>query len=212
MHVGQVMSRKVVTASPETKVEKAFGVIVSKRIGHLPVLRRGRLAGIVSDRDFRMAMNPARSPKSGRAGVKNLAVKDIMTKDVITTEPGMAVSDAVKLMLRAKIGALPVMTGDRLSGIVTKDDLLGVFVEMLRWIQASSTIDVELVDEIDDLQALFSTLRERKARVLSYSATPGGASRGQICHIRMTPCAVKPIVGDLARRGVTVLDAYGEDT
>jgi acetoin utilization protein AcuB len=109
------------------------------------------------------------------------------------------------------IGALPVIDQKSLKGIVTKDDLLSVFMEMMRVIESSSTIDVELLDEIDDIDSVLSVLKSHRAKVLNYSATPRGKERRQICHFRLRLCPVKPIVKDLKKRGVRVLEAYGED-
>jgi len=215
MYVGQVMTRKVVTAAPGDHLEKTFRTMVAKRIAHLPVLDKGAsdkgtLVGIVSDRDLRKAL----ANKSGARPAKDpmrMTVSDVMTREVITADPKTHVMDAVSLMLRMGIGALPVLETDRLKGIVTKDDLLVVFMEMLRMIQASSTIEVELLDEVDDVAAVFTVLRKHKCSVLSYSATPAGNNRRQVCHFRLALCPVKPIVRDLKKNGVKVLDAYGED-
>ena len=216
MYVGQVMTRKVVTTSPGDSLESALGLMVEKRIAHLPVLLKGSLVGIVSDRDVRRAQRekPKKSPpsrKNGGTGQPALLVRDVMTKPVQTATPATPIADAVNLMLRMGIGALPVLDKKSLKGIVTKDDILGVFMEMVRVIESSSTIDVELVDEIDDIDSVMSVLKAHQAKVLNYSATPRGKDRRQICHFRLRLCPVKPIVRDLKKRGVRVLEAYGED-
>ncbi len=211
MHIGQVMTRKLVTTTPETKISTAFNSMVNKKIAHLPVLNRSKeLVGIISDRDIRKVMGA----KKGREQEKfdKLKVKEIMTSNVVTVNPGMSVSDAVKIMLRMKVGSLPVVDEGTLSGIVTKDDMLGVFTEMLRVIETTSTLDVELVDEIDDSDAVLSVLRAHKVSIISYSATPPGKNHRQVCHFRLKPCKVMPLVTELKRRGVKVVDAYGEDT
>ncbi len=210
MYIGQVMTRKVVTASPDDTIEKVFGTMLNKRIAHLPIVKKGRMVGIVSDRDLRKALISRKGARLKKAPFE-LKVADIMTSDVITADSDMSVVDAVNLMLRLGIGSLPVVKEGKIKGIVTKDDLLTVFVEMLRVIQSSSTIDVELVDEIDDVEAVFSVLRKHKVGVLSYSAAPRGKSNHQICHFRLRLCPVKPIVRDLKKKGVKVIEAYGDD-
>jgi len=67
------------------------------------------------------------------------------------------------------------------------------------------------VDEIDDIDSVLSVLKNHRARVLNYSASPRGKNHRQICHFRLRLCPVKPIVRDLKKRGVRVLEAYGED-
>ncbi len=214
MHVGEVMTRKVITISPGKKAKDAFELMGQKMIAHLPVVEKSRLVGIVTDRDLRLAVIPLKKSKTGKrpsAFPDDHRVKDVMTKKVITIDPGTGVADAVRMMLRLRIGSLLVVVDEKLKGIITKDDLLGVFVEMLRMIQSSSTIDVELADEIDDMDIIQTTLNSHNIKILSCAATPGKNS-GQICHVRLEPCPVKDIVRDLAKNGVKVLDAFGEDT
>ncbi len=210
MYVGQVMTHKVVTASPGEVVGKTFKTMLAKRIAHLPVVDGKTLVGIISDRDLRKAIIKTNNRRRG-VNPLEFAVADIMTRDVVTVDTRTHVMDAVNLMIRMGIGSLPVVESGKLKGIITKDDLLNIFVEMLRMIQSSSTIDVELVDEIEDVAAVFSVLRKHKASVLSYSATPGSDNVRQVCHFRLKFCPVKPIVLDLKKKKVKVLDAYGDD-
>lgn len=210
MYVGQMMTRRVITASPDDTIEKAFSAMLKKRIAHLPVMKKGVLIGIVSDRDLRKAIILKKGVRNRKIS-SQLKISEIMTSEVITADVEMYVVEAVNMMLRMGIGALPVMTGNKLKGIVTKDDLLTVFVEMLRVIQSSSTIDVELIDEIEDVAAVFSVLRKHKASVMSYSAAPRGKNNHQVCHFRLKLCPVNPIVRDLKKKKVKVLEAYGDD-
>jgi acetoin utilization protein AcuB len=184
--------------------------MLKRRIAHLPVIKKGSLVGIVSDRDLRKAIILKKGAKNKKSP-SQLKVSEIMTREVLTVDEEMSVVEAVNIMLRMGIGSLPVMVGGKLKGIVTKDDLLTVFVEMLRVIQSSSTIDVELVDEIEDVAAVFSVLRKHKATVMSYSASPRGKNSHQVCHFRLKLCPVNKIVRDLKKKKVKVLEAYGDD-
>lgn len=210
MYAGQVMTRKVVTASPDDTVEKAFTVMLKKRIAHLPIIRKNSLVGIVSDRDLRKALTAGKTVRHKKKGAA-LKVSDIMTKKVITIDSKLSVVEAVNMLLGLGIGSLLVVDKKKINGIITKDDLLHVFVEMLRVIQSSSTIDIELVDEVDDVDSVFSVLRKHKAKVLSYSAAPRGGNSHQVCHFRLKLCPVRQIVSDLKKKGVKVLEAYGDD-
>jgi len=61
--VSKLMSRKLITVSPEDSVERAVQLLRQRGVRHLLVLRNGRLVGIVSDRDLKRALDPARSKK-----------------------------------------------------------------------------------------------------------------------------------------------------
>lgn len=215
MQVGQVMTRKVITAGPDDSLKSVSDLMLKHRIAHVPIVDRGSLIGIISDRDFRSFIAPLKKGAKKKPEPRDplsLKASDVMTGSVITADAGMNVADAVKLMLRVKIGALPVLNSGRVVGIITKDDLLGVFMEMLQSLTQSSSLYVELLDEIEDCEAVFSVLKKRKVSVLSYSATPKAGERRQICHFRLSLCPVKDIVSDLRKRGVKVIEAYGEDS
>ncbi|MDH5756565.1 MAG: CBS domain-containing protein, partial [Nitrospinota bacterium] len=119
------MTRKVVTATEDDSLDNALKLMVAKKIAHLPVLRKGALVGIISDRDLRTAQHQKDKKKNTRSrnGGGNggaILVKDVMTTNVHTSSTTTPVMDAVNLMLRLGIGALPVIDSQKLKGIVTK--------------------------------------------------------------------------------------------
>lgn len=131
MRVSQWMSRSPVTVTPATAVSEAKQVMERRRIRHLPVVERDRLVGIVTDRDIRLNLpSPATSLSIWEVNylLARLTVGDVMTKRPITIEPGRPATDAAKLMLEHRIGALPVVEDDTLVGIVTETDLLRAWV------------------------------------------------------------------------------------
>jgi len=114
--VGDVMSRPAVTTGPSATVPSALEVMRHRRISALPVVgARGALVGLVSQAD---AMRQA----AGEVGL-------IMTTDLTTIGPDASIAAAARLMIRRDVTHLPVL-GDsgRLIGIVTRSDLLRVFL------------------------------------------------------------------------------------
>jgi len=110
-----------------------------EKIRHLPVLERGKVIGIVSDRDLYKALGPRSRrrgvvPKKGTTAlyVAPKKVRHIMRRGVITVGPDAALSEAAWLMAGRKIGALPVVDRSKLVGIVTSTDLLLTFATMAR--------------------------------------------------------------------------------
>jgi acetoin utilization protein AcuB len=128
------MSASPVSVAPETPVAEARDLMQRQRIRHLLVVDRERLVGIVTDRDIRLNLpSPATSLSIWEINylLAKLTVKEVMTKSVITIEPARQVRDAVRLMLERRIGALPVVEGGRLVGIITETDLLRAFASVL---------------------------------------------------------------------------------
>jgi acetoin utilization protein AcuB len=134
MQVRDFMSASPVSVAPETPVAEARDLMQRQRIRHLLVVDRERLVGIVTDRDIRLNLpSPATSLSIWEINylLAKLTVKEVMTKSVITIEPARQVRDAVRLMLERRIGALPVVEGGRLVGIITETDLLRAFASVL---------------------------------------------------------------------------------
>jgi acetoin utilization protein AcuB len=135
MKVQELMSRKLITVSPEDTVEVAIQLLRQRGIRHLLVMKGERLVGIVSDRDFKRAMDPEKTRKKllGIGGlfflIEPILVREIMTPHPITIGPHMTVQDAAAFMVTHHFGALPVEEEGRTIGIVTETDLLSHFAQ-----------------------------------------------------------------------------------
>jgi acetoin utilization protein AcuB len=129
------MTRLVATTHPEVPVAAAAELMRKRTLRHLPVVDpRGRLVGIVTDRDLRQAVfMPAlreRLPEVGEC-LQALTVSDIMTRRVVSVTPGARLGEAARLMHERKIGALVVLERGRVVGIITETDILAAFEELL---------------------------------------------------------------------------------
>jgi len=132
MNVSTLMTAPAITTSPDMPVVEARQLMVDKRIRHLLVTEDGKLLGIVTDRDIRLNLpSPATSLSVWEINylLARLTVASVMTKPVITVDPRRDARSAAELMLYHKIGALPVIDGATLLGIITETDLLRAFVK-----------------------------------------------------------------------------------
>jgi acetoin utilization protein AcuB len=113
-------------------VFEARQIMVDKRIRHLLVTAGSKLLGIVTDRDIRLNLpSPATSLSVWEINylLARMTVDSVMTKAVVTVDPRWDARGAAQLMLDHKIGALPVVDGGTLIGIITETDLLRAFVK-----------------------------------------------------------------------------------
>ena len=133
--VQDYMSTFLHTVRPEDSIRSAFKKLSMNRIRHLLVVDGvGRLQGIITDRDIRLALpSLAFSPDIGDVYLRleDLKVHQVMTRDVCTTTPESPLAEAVDPCLRHRIGALPVLRGGTLVGIITETDLLRAFRDHL---------------------------------------------------------------------------------
>jgi acetoin utilization protein AcuB len=132
MNVSELMTAPPITAGPDMPVVDARQLMVDKRIRHLLVTEGAKLLGIVTDRDIRLNLpSPATSLSVWEINylLARMTVASVMTKTVVTVDPHRNAKEAAQLMLYHKIGALPVVDGGTLRGIITETDLLRAFVK-----------------------------------------------------------------------------------
>jgi CBS domain-containing membrane protein len=129
MKVRELMSTDVFTVGRNDQLTIADDIMKMKRLRHLPVVEEGRLVGIVTQRDlFHAALSTALNfgEKAQKEFLKTVVVKEVMTDEVLTIDPGADVKEAARLMIEHKIGCLPVVENGKLVGLVTETDLLRI--------------------------------------------------------------------------------------
>ena len=115
------MSRRVVYVAEDDDLTQAFASMQALEIQHVPVVREGRVVGILSDRDVLLHAHKRR----GEIEVPHTKVRDAMITDVSVCSPTTSIGSAVDLMLDRKIHCLPVINKEgSLVGIITTTDLL----------------------------------------------------------------------------------------
>ena len=120
--VQEIMTKNPYAIEANQSVREAMHRLLSLDIRHLPVLDRGVLVGMLSDRDVR---GLASATLSGEVNDQlSAAVSDLMTSDPISVDPEADIGEVIDLMIENKVGALPVVAEDKLVGIVSYVDVL----------------------------------------------------------------------------------------
>ncbi|HWR21702.1 MAG TPA: CBS domain-containing protein [Verrucomicrobiae bacterium] len=129
--LSEIMNRTLVTVDTHASLRQAQRILDRRNIRHLFVMDGKRLVGIVTDRDLRKAAPSSKSPLTASEReefMDELKVVEIMLRKLITASPSTTVREAAQVMIREKIGCLPVVEGKTLVGIVTETDLLEILV------------------------------------------------------------------------------------
>jgi CBS domain-containing protein len=132
MKVKDIMVCDVATLDAGDELSLANDIMKLGRIRHLPVVAGKKLVGILSERDlFRSSLVEAlgHEPVKARDVMKAIRIQDIMVKNLVTVSPEAEIKEAVQLMIRYKIGCIPVVAGDELIGLVTETDILQLFLQ-----------------------------------------------------------------------------------
>ncbi len=134
MKVGDRMVRSVISVQAGQRLRDALLMMRKHRIRHLPVLQDGKLVGILTDSDVSRATPSAVSGadlETFNRVVDSTLVEQIMTRNPYAVTPSTPLKEAVKVLHDRKYGALPVVEGGRLVGIITVMDMLKDFMILL---------------------------------------------------------------------------------
>ncbi len=209
------MTKDVVTVSPDVPIMEARDIMKQHMVRRLPVLKNGKLVGIVTQGDIQEA---------GPSGATSLSiwelnyllaritVEEIMTPldELITVSPDEPIEQAAHLMRKNKVGGLPVVEDtDKLVGIITESDIFDIFIELLGVRRDGTRLTLELEDRPGALLEALEVLKAHDANVLSIVTCEEcrTSEDRNVVVLRMDLYDWRPIVKELKNKGIKVLDA-----
>lgn len=133
MAVKDFMTRKVVYISPNTTIAHAADMMREQKLHRLPVIENDQLVGLVTEGTIAEA-SPSKATSLSIYEMNYLLnktkVSDVMIRDVVTISQFASLEDATYLMLKNKIGILPVVDNEQLYGVITDRDIFKAFLEV----------------------------------------------------------------------------------
>ncbi len=160
------MTKQVVTIDRDADIYYAHELMTKNRIRHLPVTDSDNfLVGIVTDRDLRSSLPPDifKEAGCGPASEKKLKLKvrDIMSVDPITISPQFTIQDALMLIQKMRVGALPVVDEkNRLTGILSVRDLLRAFINVLGIGEPGTLICIIVEEKVGQMKKIIDVITE----------------------------------------------------
>ena len=199
MLVGKRMSREPVTITPEDYLATAQAKMQLGCFRRLPVVKDGKLIGIVTDRDLRQHTGFLERTKVNAA----------MSEKLVTVSPQSTLEEAAQLLLEHKIGGLPVVENKRLVGIITTSDILQAFLDVMGASEkGTSRIDLLLEGEGRDLASASTTVSEQDGEVLGVGTYREKWGDSPVCYLRLRAADPERIADVLKQRGFTVLGVH----
>ncbi len=168
MFVSERMSTDLITVRPEVLISDARNIMVENNIRHLPVVDgEGKLAGIVTDRDFRDAMPSVLLKKpdyeATLSKIRSHPVGDIMTKEPLTIYAYYTIQDTLLVMQKKKVGALPVIDDKGyLKGLLATRDLLSAFVNVMNIDEPGALLCVIVDDQPGQMKKIVDVIAEER--------------------------------------------------
>jgi CBS domain-containing protein len=166
MRAHQIMTRPVITVTPETTIVEAANIMLQKHVSGLPVVdAAGKLVGVVSEGDFirrseigtqrkrgrwlRFILGPGKSA-SDFVHEHGRKVSEVMTKSPLTITEDTALEEIVELMEKNNVKRLPVIRKDKVVGIVSRANLLQAVASLAREVPDPTADDDHIRNRVID--------------------------------------------------------------
>jgi acetoin utilization protein AcuB len=164
------MTKKVVTINKDADILEAKELMEQYQIRHVPVVEPdGLLIGMITDRDIRSALPPSFYKKDKEAhpdkkiAAASIKVKEIMSQNLVTLSPMDTIQDALLLIQKTLVGALPVVDKkDKLLGIISVRDLLRAFINVLGFGEPGTLLCILVEEKIGQLKKIVDIITEEK--------------------------------------------------
>lgn len=190
MLVKNWMSKNVVGIDVNDSMEDAIRLLKERRIRMLPVMKKNRLVGIVTDRDLKKASASDATTLEIHELLyllTKIKVKDIMTKDPITVPPDYTVEETAQVLLENKISGAPVVDQNgNVIGTITQTDLFRVLISLTGIGNGGIQFGFQVEDRPGSIKEVADIIREFGGRMVSiltaYDGVPDGYRR---VYIRM---------------------------
>jgi acetoin utilization protein AcuB len=171
--------------------------------------KRGRLIGIVSERDLlHAAPSDATSLSIWEVNylISKITVEKVMTQDVITILGNTPIEEAARVMADNKIGGLPVVQGGKLVGIITETDLFKIFLEMLGAREPGIRLAVLVPNVTGELAQLARAIYEAGGNILALGTFLGESSENREVTIKIADMDNKVLVSTIEPLVERILD------
>lgn len=206
MIVEEMMQKKVLTLQPTHTIKDAILVLRENKIRHLPITDlEGKVIGIISDRDIKQA-TPSNILDHNDNELMTISLDKIMTKNPIIGHPLDFVEEVATIFYDQQIGCLPIVSQEKLVGIVTETDLLYKYIELTGAHQPGSHIEVRVPNKPGILFEVSKVFHDHSANVLSVLVYPDAKSEeNKILVFRVKTMNPLQIIEDIRKEGFDVL-------
>jgi len=214
MHVRDIMTTNVVTIPSSTSIADAKRIMTAHRIDRLPVVDKGRLAGMVTSRRLeQVSPSKASTLTVWEIGylLEKTSVKEIMEANVVTVTPDTTVEEAVATAQSQKVGSLVVLEDGKVAGIVTTNDFFYKILNPLLGVALHGEpvpgcrIDIAGITDGKVLEDVVSAINSHGLKIDNLIVIPSGAdSPAKDLYIHVEEEEPKKLIAELQAKGYPV--------
>ena len=176
MFVGERMSHPVISVSPETPIHDTLVMFKKEHIRRAPVIKDGKLVGIVSESDL---LNASPSTVTSLSVweinylISKVTVNQVMSKKVKTIDENTPIEEAARIMADSKIGGIPVTRSSKVVGIITETDLFKIFLELMGARTRGIRITAVVNDQAGQLAKVTKAIADAGGNFISFGQFSG---------------------------------------
>ena len=206
MLVGERMSRPVITVSPDAPINDVLAMFKEEHIRRAPVIKNGRLVGIITQTDL---LNASPSPVTTLSVwemhylISKVTVARVMTKRARVVDVNTPIEEAARIMADYKIGGLPVVNLDRVVGMITETDLFKVFIEMMGARQKATRVTASIPDKRGELAKITKAIAGAGGNFISFGMFSGPDSSTKLVTFKVEGISkelIRKVLGKTVRK------------
>ena len=189
MQVGERMSHPIISVAPDMPVHDALDMFKREHIRRAPVVKDGKLVGIVSSHDL---LNASPSPATSLSVwemnylLSKVTVKDVMSTKVQTVEEDTPIEEAARIMADNKIGGLPVVRDGNVVGIITETDLFKIFLEFMGAREKGVRVTALIDEKPGQLAKITSAIAELGGNFIAFGQFTGEDPSNRMVTFKVT--------------------------
>jgi len=176
MFVGERMSRPVISVSPDAPINDVLAMFKREHIRRAPVMKDGKLVGIVSENDLLNASPSTVTTLSiweMNYLISKVTIKNVMSKKVVTVDQDTPIEEAARIMADKKIGGMPVVTAGKVVGMITETDLFKILLELMGARQKALRVTATIEDKPGQLARLTKAIANAGGNFISFGMFSG---------------------------------------
>lgn len=196
MLVGRRMHSPVITVTPDMPIVEALNFLRKEKIRRAPVIKNGKLVGIISETDLLNA-----SPSSATSLsiwevnylISKILVEEVMTKKVITVEEDTPIEEAARVMADNKFGALPVVRDGQIVGIITETDIFKILLELMGARESGVRVTALVQEERGKLAQLAEVISSAQGNFVSFGTFAGDDPSNRLLTFKVTGISIENV-------------------
>jgi acetoin utilization protein AcuB len=201
MFVGERMSQPVISVTPETPVHDALALFKKEKIRRAPVMKNGKMLGIISERDL---LNASPSPVTSLSVwemnylMSKVTVKNVMTKKVKTIDVNTPIEEAARIMADMRIGGMPVTRSGKIVGMITETNLFRILLELMGARTKALRVTALVDEKPGQLAKVTKAIAEAGGNFLSFGMFAGPDTSSRIITFKVEGLSKDAVTKSLA--------------